>query len=84
MGSSTARPRAGLFALGASVCQIALLLPSLAFASSLCPEEARDPALSWSRLSVCAAGWGLVSTKGMEEHGCLLTGIGACGPLRDR
>lgn len=45
------RPRAGLFALGASVCQITLLLPSLAFASSLCPEEARDPALGHG--SVC-------------------------------
>ena len=65
MGSSTARPWSGLFAaVGASACRVALLLPSLAFASSPCPGEARDPALPWPWLSACAVGWGHPYRKG--------------------
>lgn len=75
MGSSTARPWLGLFAaLGASAGWAALLLPSLAFASSPCPREARDPILPWSWLGVFARGWGHPYQKG--DGGAQITSLG--------
>jgi len=83
VGSSTARRRSGWFAaLGASACRVAPLLPSLAFASSPCPGEARDPALPWP--GVFAVDGDMRVTEGMEERGYLLQhGHQGLGSLRD-